>query len=231
MAGMKEDKDIVYLTPELFHELDLLSRVTVGIPVSVQQHESNNSFAWVSPSCIELYDMTKGKPVVMSESGCIFLANQIDIERFRACMRPEMDWSVLEGADIYQFLVLHEIAHVRRQDPIFYLKAQMSDDFWIPGKSSRRRTVAPKYRELVTALEADADRAAWKALYPGKSMPKRLNATISPEALEEAIEKFSKDREKYHLVSRPISANPELYVPYNHINGIPWGLPKYSRAA
>ena len=165
---------------------------------------------------------------MMKEGGCIKLANQINLQKVGACKRPEMDWTVLNTENVYQFVIQHEIAHVRRGDPMFYFEAQIRADFWTCGApNGRGRSVAPKYKGIAAALEADADRAAWTALWPGKTMPKRPDMAMPPELLDDILERFKDDREKYQRCSiKSISTDPRLYVPYNHVKeGIPWALP------
>lgn len=211
-----QQQEVVFLTPEQFHELDTLARTEVGYPISLQRHEEITSFAHASGWAVGQFDLTGDEPVLIREAGCIDLANQIDLEKFRACKRPEMDWSDMKKEDVYRFIILHEIAHVRRGDPMFWLDIQLRDDFLFYDPRGRRR-VALKYKGVIGALEADADRAAWAALYPGKPMPKCKDMPIFPEPLDDIIERFKDAREKYRRKSsNSISTDPRLYVPWNH---------------
>ena len=111
---------------------------------------------------------------------------------------------------------------------MFYFAMQLRADFHIRRiiNGVDVYSVAPKFRGLVAALEADADRAAWAALCPGEPLPIRPEMAMSTEILEEALGRFKDERAKYRFPIKPISTDPRLHVPYRHVkHGIPWAGP------
>lgn len=230
--------NLVPLTPDTFHRLDQITRSMAGRPLCVFDYrEVEQRFAYVSAWMMGVYDCTDQDegPRLQGEKGVIHLANAVDIDEVRAMDRPEIDLGFLDKSNVWDYLVLHEVAHVINRDAMFQIDLQFRTDFrvWkkkliqVEGKSFLvdKPSVSPEYHGVFTALEMEADRMAWGMLCPGKLMPVHGRRDYLIEDLEAILQRFEVDRLKEGKGKAiiPLDTNPLRFVPSPHVTeGIPW---------
>ena len=219
----QDQSNILKLTETQFKELDVLVRMKAGKVLELYRHESRDDFAyWSMMAGDVVIDTNKmDAQYTMTEEGIIHLSNQIDVERLKATNRPEMDWGTLPSDKIYKFIVLHEIAHTKQNaiDIAFKLRN---------AKGSR------------LAMEVNADRQAWKWLFPDVSFPvKKCLANKHKQIINDVLDEFKDylcwDEE---LEDRPVKWQlpiaPNRFMPLSHYkHGIPFAhivspLPVYT---
>ncbi|MFO7593439.1 MAG: hypothetical protein R6X15_05270 [Pseudomonadota bacterium] len=201
------------LTPTLFEELDHLARTSAGVPVEVVPAETMlGAFARINPivSPLVVDVANPDGPGSRAEAAVMQIANEIDLNAFRTCPRPELDYSAIPAEDIYCFLILHEAAHARQ--------AFNGMDAVMTFGNADRRTLGL----ASAAMEILADREAWEHLYPGKPLPQR---PYDAEQLAEILALLEQYRELFTRRNnrRPMTTEPGKMIPLSHVlDGIPW---------
>jgi hypothetical protein len=191
-----------------------------GKPLEVfPQAEEPEKFAYVDAWAQGLWDMRLEQPYVQREASTLCLANSIDYLAFREAQRPELDWSAIPQEDVFRFLVLHEVAHIRHGHAMELLTLQLRDDYF----NRQTMEVAPKYLGCLAACEMVADRWAWAELYPGRAMPTRPAFSMAVAELEDVLDRFPELMEEKN--PKPMTTDPRQYVPTRHVKeGIPWAV-------
>ena len=204
---------IIKITPEMFRELDILTRTEVGCPLSIFDHQENDEFGFVSfqPEGVYRHLAIREAHGCCCEKVIIHVANQIDIDEFYCTRRPEMNYGRIPEWSIYRFIVLHEIGHRLFDIPELLLSFPLSD--------------RDKVRLFLIANEVRADRYAWKNLFPWESFPLKSD---DPELLKR-VKSFRRSYRDCFLKKPrdliPISTDPGEMVPIAHVeNGIPWAM-------
>lgn len=208
----QDQSNILKLTEKQFRKLDILVRKKAGDVLELYRHESRDDFAYMSMMAGDVVIDTNKMDAqyTMTEKGIINLINQIDIERLKATNRPEMDWAKLPTNKIYEFIVLHEIAHTKQNSIDIAFKLRN-----------------PKGRRL--AMEVNADRQAWKWLFPDTTFPIKKDLTgDNKKVIKKVLIEFEEylcfdesleDKEK--RLQLPI--DPNRYMPLSHYkHGIPF---------
>ena len=211
-----DESNILKLTENQFRELDVLVRKKAGKVLKLYQHESRDDFgywsAWAGDVVIDTTKMDA--QYTMAEKGIINLANQIDVKRLKATKRPEMDWGKLPVDKIYEFIVFHEIAHTKQNTIDIAFKLRNSKGSGL-------------------AMEVNADRQAFKWLFPDTTFPVKNDLTSdNKKVINEVLAEF----EEYLcfddlLEDRPkelqLPVEPNRYMPLSHFkHGIPFANDK-----
>lgn len=203
---------VIKLTPNLFRELDILTRTETGCPLSVFNHSESpwefGSFSFQPEGLFKEVEIQES-PGCCCEREIIKIANQIDLEAFYSAQRPEMDWRFIPEDLIYQFIVFHEIGHCLFDLPDILWMFNVRDD--------------AKRCLFFTANEVRTDRFGWKKLSPGRPLPKkRGNGGLLGE-----VKSFTKrhpdwfPKEPKRII--PISTDPGKMIPVSHVKKrIPW---------
>ncbi len=205
---------VAHLTPALFAELDCQARTVAGVPICVYaHHEDPKNFAASSGWAQSVRETPSGGYLEMT---LIEVANQVDMEAFKTCWRPEMDWASVKPEHVYAFIVLHEVAHHLHLDTVLMWSNEYLD--MLTGRPQDALTVR-------RFIEMRADRAAWSALYPGQPIP------VVPERRELVgeLERFYARHQpifegwQKREPREPITTEPGYMVPHRHAReGIPW---------
>jgi len=235
----------LHLTPDLFHELDATARDNGVVLFIYSAADMGRNFAELAKLGDALYydrlPSTESTPhhfdTIRPKYG-VNLSNCIDLDAFRACPRPEMDWSAIAPEDVYHFLAWHEIHHCRFRDgwlmgklsnyiyfdiPLYDKDDKVIDRAW---RAVGKNRLAYKSFQLFT--EARADRAAWESVYPGRSFPKKAEAMPASD-LEAIHEQYAVLLDRYQRME-PIEALPHFprLVPAHHVKEwftTLWSLP------
>jgi len=226
---------IIKLTPELFRELDILARREGGKPLKVVDwRKMEGAFAqqsvWAAPLYVDI-----NKPH-LTEKGVIEIANQIDTDKFYSTKRPELDWRAIPKEQIYRFLVLHEIGHIKcginlvdlfKFFPLLgYEFIQTEEGLWMewPPREVRLRAIR-KRNMAIMASELLADRYAWTHLFPDKDLPIRKGTKTLRKRIEAFIRRHSRFFPSEPRKPNPLPIDPTKFVPREHVEqGIPWAV-------
>lgn len=205
---------VAYLTPPLFAELDRLSRIEAGKPIGVFRYKDDpRFFAKVSFMAGSVRKFPGGG---ITDMCIIDLAESIPLGKFYDTVPPELDWSAIHEEDVYDFAVLHEIAHTLHGDTRVYFDVQFSNS-WIAKDPNALAS-------LQNYFEMRADRLAWSTLYPDKTLPVHEGRPGIVKELEGFYRhnKALLDAWKKRPKPKPISTAPGEMVPIQHEKGIPW---------
>jgi hypothetical protein len=109
--------EYVYLTPALFRRLDLIARRDVGRPIEVESEEAMEGCigrlnVMCGDVCADTRTICTAQPNWI-EMGVISLAPRIPVAKMYGSRRPEIDWSKVPTNRLFEFVVQHEIGHVR----------------------------------------------------------------------------------------------------------------------
>lgn len=183
-----------------------------GVSLLVSSYKKmEHAWGQYSPWALQVFRNAVAPTDVMryDEVSMITLADRINVNSFRACQRPELDWSAVPDEKIYEFVVWHEIGH--RRDNFDML------DFMMNPKHSAMDNADPKrywYRAMRRVNEVLADRFAWNKLFPGQSMP--IASGRTPEYLEkinEDITQLARDFKRGRFPLRPLPPGHAEYIP------------------
>ncbi|SDI06747.1 hypothetical protein [Pseudomonas panipatensis] len=128
----------------------------------------------------------------MAERIVIKLAMDIDVDLFRSCARPEIDWSALTDHEIHLFVLQHELGH--RVDNFCTWDMPAEVDGEVRAKCNRY---------LGWANEILADRYAWSMVRPGEPMPVGEHGVKNAELIAETLEYLN-----LHIPRRPFKPTP-----------------------
>jgi len=208
-AGGGKTMAIIKLTPELFRELDILARREAGKPLKVVDwREMEGAFArqsiWAAPLYLDINEP------YLTERGVIEIANQIDTDKFYSTKRPELDWRAIPKEQIYRFLVLHEIGHIRCGIDL----VDLFKFFPLLGRNM-----------AIMASELLADRYAWTNLFPDKDLPIRKGTKTLRKRIEAFIRRYGRFFPSEPRKPDPLPIDPTKFVPREHVEqGIPWAV-------
>ncbi|MBT0654348.1 hypothetical protein [Geomobilimonas luticola] len=204
------------LDPGTFRRLDILTRTEAGMPLHV--------FSWQKG--IQCWGRAEQQKVLVlnvptPDGYCsemmylIDIANRIDMDQFvKKSSHPWLDNGEIPLEKVYEWLVWHEIAHVKFGDM----------NAW---EHFKKKGFQLAWREhLKWCTELRADRYAWGKIAPGKEMPSFSKTRESREAVKKFDATLKKYRNDFELLRRdritPISTNPNEYVPWFHSEGLPF---------
>ena len=203
------------LTEGLFTRLDHLARREGGCPVRVRtQRQMPGDQLWAQ--VVEnawLYRQSE-RPEKVRHT-VIDLVNQFDLDMFQASIRPELDYGAVPEGRAYEFLLWHEIGHLRQGIPGTFLIWG-----WLLHK------VDPNLSKFL--VEMRADHFAWQAMFPGNSMPIQKSAPGNPTPAQINVfyEKNQQVFDQYAQAARlrPLTSALGEMVPVEHVDppGIPW---------
>lgn len=200
---------ILKLTRKAYREFHHLVKREAGACLQVSSYEKlGKSWGvydiWALSACRNA--LAPADVRSFDEVAMISLADRINLRVFRACARPELDWSAIPDERVYEFIVWHEIGH--RRDNFDML------DFMVHPTYSEPHARKYWHGAMRRANEVLADRFAWEKCFPGQ--PMAISEKRSPEYLQvlnDDIEHLSRDfpRGKYAL--RPLPSGFAEYVP------------------
>lgn len=231
----EERKRIVHLDSGTFRRLDVLARTKAGAPIEVMEPEdmgpffacggfqtvftkinekitrsfSSFAFAHEHDHRVETWD-----PVTV-----IRLVNQIEVEQFRAAEKPELDYAFIPDELIFDFVVWHEIGHIRIRPGLIDITYACNG--W-PQKSTKQERLMGKL-----VLERKADRYAWRRLFQKAPYPIKGFSNGCPSIQE--LDEFEKSHKGFFRWSyrkrKPISTDPCEVVPKGNVRlmrVMPW---------
>ena len=227
-----ESAKMIYLTLENYRRLDVITRQKIGKPLAVFDVDALKEefphmdipFANVGMFKGLVTRVPTGNGYTEEDMGAIpYLANYID-SSFDERGGPWLDQRKTPRELIYDFIVHHEIAHILHGDIAFIHhlvgkgKLSQSD---VNNKTDKAETIRMMF-------EYRADKYAWSKVCPGQDMPQRLDLGISNET-EKAIKNMqlvmrAHEAELYEAELKnikPISLDPDEYVPAVHVPGGP----------
>lgn len=207
MRRRHQSPSVVRLTPAQYRRFHALAKREAGAALAVSSYQKLG--AWGQFSCMAdsvVKNAAAPRDVQLGdEVACITLASRINVDKLHAATRPEMDWSAIPKALVYEFIFWHEVGHRLDNFDAF--------DF-MTSKYRSYPDFHRWHRHLNRANEVLADRFAWNRLFPGR--PMAVAKQHSPEYLRELdahIEQFSRDvpRAKYKV--RPLPEGRAEYIP------------------
>ncbi|HBP5558513.1 hypothetical protein AAER22_08190 [Pseudomonas aeruginosa] len=164
----------------------------------VASSEIDGNFGRMSLMCGDAFvDASSDKPGMM-ERCIIELVVDIDVDRFRSCARPEIDWSTLADDEIHLFVLQHEIGH-------------RVDNFhtWDMSPEANDEVRARCNRYLRWANEVLADRYAWSKVRPGEPMPIGEHGVRNADLIEETLAFL--DTHIPRMPCKPQQTDPNCY--------------------
>jgi len=204
------------LDPETFRRLDILTRKEAGMPLHV--------FSWQKG--IQCWGRAEQKKALVlnvptPDGYCsemmylIDIANRIDMDQFvKKSSPPWLDHGEIPVKKVYEWLVWHEIAHVKFGDMTAWAHFE------------KKGMQPPWQQHLRWCAELRADRYAWGKIAPGIKMPVYSKTKKSSETVKKFDETLKKYRDDFEYLRRkdiiPISTDPNEYVPWFHSEGIPF---------
>lgn len=155
MALLVKTRDLLWLTPDLLSELVLTARVLGACKIEVKEETDMMGLAAYIYHDGD-WDF-KGRTV---NGNTISLSSTIDVEKFHAELRPEMNFGEIPRDHIYRFVVYHEVGHALldpKKKAIWTARGTVDDE---------------KTQMLKLACELRADRYAWSSLFPSRPLPR-----------------------------------------------------------
>lgn len=200
---------VLKLTRSAYREFHYLVKREAGVCLQVSSYKKlGKSWGtyelWALPAyrnALAPADVRRFDEVAM-----ISLADRINLDVFKACARPELDWGAVPDERVYEFIVWHEIGHKRDNFSMI--------DFMV--HPAYRTTDSLKYWHgaILRANEVLADRFAWEKIFPGRPMaiaPARTREYL--QKLNDDIEHLERDFVRGKYTPRPLPAGFAEYVP------------------
>lgn len=136
------------------------------------------------------------------ERAHVDLSTTIDTRLLRSARRPELDWTKLDDAEIYEFVVQHELGHWIDNFRIW--------DAWnIEDLEVRRRCESSMYM----INEVLADRYAWEQIRPGETVPLGEEGKCRQEEVAESLAFLSVHVPRYRRAPRSLPGGQYSCVP------------------
>lgn len=136
------------------------------------------------------------------ERVAIKLATSVNAGAFRGGQRPELDWSVLDDAEIYPFIVNHEIGHHIDNFSLW-------DLFLAPDQAASDHCHKVIYR----VNEMLADRYAWEQVRPGEPLPLSETGKRMAEVMANDLALLQRHLPRKRRLPRALPAGQYSYVP------------------
>jgi hypothetical protein len=206
---------MVRLTKALYARLNKLARRQGGCPLRVRvQGQLPGDHLWAQVVENAWLYRKAGEPEKLRHP-VIDLVNQFDLDLFHDSIRPELNYSVIPEGQAYEFLIWHEIGHLRQGIPSTFLIWG-----WLFHK------LDPNLSKFL--VEMQADRFAWRALFPDKPLLAKAPAPGNPTVAQ--INAFYDENrrvfEQYAKMAslKPLTTALAQMVPMEHVDppGIPW---------
>ncbi|QBR40563.1 hypothetical protein EHF36_07930 [Kerstersia gyiorum] len=153
---------------------------------------------------LAMVDDAAAPPTFYCEKGLISLASTINTKRFRhaGISRPECDWSQLTDAEIYPFIVMHEIGHTKDNFSVWDLMRCDQKD----------PKVQQAHAVLACINEVLADRYAWERIC-NRPMPLTEQGRRDADKYEACIELLTQQTGRRIQQSKPLPAGQYRSVP------------------
>lgn len=136
------------------------------------------------------------------ERVAIKLATSVNAGAFREGQRPELDWSVLDDAEIYPFLVNHEIGH--HIDNFSLWDLILAPD---QAASDQCHKVIYRVNEML------ADRYAWEQVRPGEPLPLSETGKRMQEVMADGLELLQRCLPRKRRKPKALPSGQYTYVP------------------
>lgn len=233
MSKMPWDDSIV-LTHENFKRLDVLTRIAIGRPLVVfdkvfTEQEIRPMFGYAVDGFSADFETVvtrvptgDGRHIDKGINCLPYITNEINVYNWFTGGNDSfwLERSAIPRELVYDFLVHHEIAHIKHGDGVLI-------DGWIKQglfTAEDFRDMNPNTAIYTAIVEYRADKYAWSKIMPGKEMPEQ-------KIHEEWKKEFKVAKEKLSIVMRrhddeidraklegikPISLDPSEYVPLLH---------------
>lgn len=188
------------LTPDLFAEIDAVAKSKAGRPFSIFDHREKSNWGqcnFMVSSVFTDLAMIKtscGEPGLFAEMGVLEIANEVNVAKFHAADRPEIDLSKIPADRIHEYVAYHEIGHVL--------------DNYNSGKG-----MFTADREHAKVNEVLADRFAWAAMFPGFPVPVRVGC--------ENIDAWLVEQESRLLQQGITKGRPRRSLPNDSLKNVP----------
>lgn len=208
------------LSPKLFRRLELIAR-SQGCVLQVREAaEMGNNWGCVNFMAQGVYEDLRAPKLKCYETALIDIAPRFHVSQFHGSCRPELDWSQVPSAKAWEFLVWHEIGHLKDNIKHFGVVADKDPK------------VIASQKEWSTALyvvnEVLADRFAWNAVFPDQPIPICPRRTHSAEYVSEWLERLdARYGRSGRREMKPLPTDPLCHVPWQHVKrGIPYERPE-----
>ena len=141
-----------------YRHLAEVAKREAGSILCVHKYSDKGCWGLTSPMLEGAISDTNYPASTMIEASAISLADRVNLQAFQSANRPEIDWRAIPPDRVYEFLLWHEIGHLRENFCVFELLQQKR-----PGIVA----IAYKVNEVL------ADRYAWRKLFPNHALPMR----------------------------------------------------------
>ncbi|MBU0514797.1 MAG: hypothetical protein KJ621_08495 [Proteobacteria bacterium] len=218
----EREAETITLDRETFIRLDAAARAKAGLTIHMAEPEElGPNFAVLPGMSLDHYidaRRTTGRGCKREKRG-LLLANKVNLAKFWATPRPELDYSAIPAEVVFDFLVWHEIGHfVKGPDMLL----AYVDHGCHPG--TRKGWLA------YFLTEVRADRYAWGVAMPGQEIPVKEGQRADFPGLAEMNDFEAAHPELFggpDTNPRPLSSAPGYMVPDRHIKrGTPWTQPE-----
>ncbi len=178
-------------------------RIKLGLKVGTPA-QMPDEWAHYSPWALLVRDDVRQDNPQGSESALITIVVELDPALVRAAgaMRPELDWGKLHDAEVYPFMLQHEIGHrLDNFDTLRLLGMQASE--------TRDRC----QRQISYVNEVLADRFAWQQIRPGAPMPLSKRGEREQEQLAESLSFLGRHADRTPAPKKTLTAGQYRDVP------------------
>ncbi|MFW7342876.1 hypothetical protein V0R37_15210 [Pollutimonas sp. H1-120] len=205
ITGTRDDTTI-HLEHLQYRELAAMCKVHAGKPLNLASvRDMEGDWGRINYWALPVLDDVTQAEQQYREQAYIFLVNRLKTGAVRAAgvRRPECDWSQLKNSEIYQFIVWHEIGHVRDNfHPMQFLFRQD-----LPPEAVQASRKAAYINEVL------ADRYAWERVRPGQSMPLTEQGKRDADQIERDIDELSRYFTRDKFPHTPLEADQYRSVP------------------
>jgi hypothetical protein len=189
-----------------YRELAEISKAHAGWPLNLASVEDmGNDWGFINYWAMPTLEDVTQPDQKYSETAYIYLVSQLNTGEVRTAgkRRPECDWSKLRNSEIYQFVVWHEIGHIR--DNFHPLRIALALD--LPPEAEKAREQLGYVNEIL------ADRFAWERVRPGEPMPLTQEGRENADKIEETIQALSRHFKRAEFPLRSLEAGQYRHVP------------------
>ena len=227
-------QQVKYLTPKLYRKLDTIARTEVGSIIAVYAHDPYKPWGYVDVMADSVYNCPKHEMErdgrrfnvddsvthVNTDRKVIYMANYIKLGMEPTNVKRELNYNKIPSSKAYEFLLWHEIAHIKQGDTNLMFDVQCQGLLNEPEHQLG-------FAVMRKGQEIRADRWAWSKVFPTISMPKLPMKSDYFDHCLSVLEYYESTYRKFPVtIPSPISTNPDEYIYWKHAkDGIPWAGP------
>lgn len=219
------DRNRLILTPKIYRKLDLIARKEGYVLQVTTQEELDEDRCWARTGGFaqgvyrDLTGTTVGSGLF--ETTLIEIAPSIPLQNFSSARRPELDYSHVPKDKIWEFVLQHEIGHLKGMYCPIDLHSACAPE--------QRKEWA---RGMWAVNESLADRYAWNALFSDAAPPISDNRMFTAEYIE-TWQRVIPQKIKFRSLKREaLATEPYRNVPYRHVKkGIPFENTAHRKSA